>query len=113
MVWLAPRALIDAIAAEAVATSNISLYIVGGVAALATVLAALLAMRGTFRTADVAREKALDDAVDRDRQAVRDERDRLLALCDTRTQERDQAREQLARLRLAVLTKLSRDPDTL
>ncbi len=107
--WLAPHLL----AADAATTSNASLYVVGGIAALATVLAAIFAMRGTFRTADVAREKALDDAVDRDRQALRDERDQLRTRIDVVISERDLAREQLARLRLAVLTKLNRDPDTL
>lgn len=111
--WLGLRALADAAAADAAATSNLPLYIAGGIAAAATVLAAFLAMRGTFKTADVAREAALDAAVDKDRQHLRDDNERLRALVETRTQERDDARERLARLRLAVLTKLNRDPDTL
>ncbi len=114
--WAGLRALLgDTVAADAAAAgdSNLSLYIVGGIAALSTILAALFAMRGTFKTADVAREQALDAAVDKDRQTLRDDNERWRALCEVRTQERDDAREKLARLRLAVLTKLNRDPDTL
>ncbi len=110
--WPPLRALAATVAADAGATSNVSLYVVGGIAALATVLAAVFAMKGTFKTADVAREAALDAAVDKDRQALRDERDQLRTRLDTAVHERDLAREQLARLRLKVL-KLGHDPDTL
>ncbi len=105
--------LAEPFAAEAAANSNLSLYVVGVIAAAATILAAVFAMRGTFKTADVAREAAFDAAVDKDRQHLRDDNERLRTLVETRTAERDLAREQLARLRLAVLTKLNRDPDTL
>ncbi len=101
------------LAADPAAASNLPLYIVAGIAALSTIAAAVFAMKGTFRTADVAREQAFDAQLDKDRTDLRVERDALLARCATLTSERDLAREQLARLRLAVLTKLNRDPDTL
>lgn len=107
--WLAGRS-VAILAAEAPPSSNISLYVVGGIAAVSTVLAAVFAMRGTFKTAETAREAALDAAVDKDRQHLRDDNDRLRALAEARTNERDDAREKLARLRLAVL-KLGHDPD--
>ncbi len=112
MVWPPLRALAGTVAADAASTNNVSLYIVGGIAALATVLAAVFAMKGTFRTAETAREAALDAAVDKDRQALRDERDQIRSRLDAVVHERDQAREQLARLRLALLKK-GLDPDNL
>ncbi len=100
------------LAADPAAASNLSLYVVAGIAALSTVLAAVFAMRGTFRTADVAREQAFDAQVDKDRADLRTERDQLRVQVDTVRAERNAAREELARLRFKLIQK-GLDPDNL
>lgn len=79
---------------------------------LSAIIAALIAMRGTFRTADNQRETAFDQAVDRDRQQLREERDKLRTAFDAALAERDSYRERYVQLRLAVRNH-GLDPDNL
>jgi hypothetical protein len=79
---------------------------------LSAIVAALIAMRGTFRTADTHRESAFDQAVDRDRQTLREERDQLLSRLDGVIADRDSYRERYVELRLAVRAR-GLDPDNL
>ncbi|UWP85864.1 hypothetical protein [Dactylosporangium fulvum] len=72
------------------------------IALLASVVAAFFAMRGTFRTAGVAREVEFDRQVDADRAALRAERDKLRADLEVMTADRDRYREMHAQLRLDV-----------
>ncbi len=109
--WLAPDAAL--LAADAGGSSSpVSLYVVGAIAALSTILAAWLAMRGTLRTADNAREVAFDAQVDADRAALRAQLDRALERCETHIAERDAIREKYVRLRVAFV-KHGLDPDNL
>lgn len=106
--WIARLALV----AAGNAPGNLSLYIVGAIAALASVLAAYLAMRGTFRTADVQREAAFDAAVDKDRRDLRAEVEKLRGALDGIIAERDSYRELYAALRVGVRER-GLDPDNL
>ncbi len=79
---------------------------------LSAIVAALIAMRGTFKTADTHRESAFDQAVDRDRTQLREERDKLRTAFDAIVAERDSYRERYVQLRLAVREN-GLDPDNL
>lgn len=88
-------------------------------ALLATLGAAFLALRGTFRTADTTREVEFDKQVDADRAALRaeiaslkDENARLRVELETKTADRDRYRELHAQLRLDVFAA-GLDPDRL
>lgn len=109
--WLA---LLHLMEAEAVASSwqAWSPIIVAVVALLSAVGAAFLAMKGTFRTSDTQRESAFEAAVDRDRQQLRDERDKLQSTVASLTTELFTCREKYARLRIAAITH-GLDPDNL
>lgn len=77
---------------------------------LSAIIAALIAMRGTFKTADTHRESAFDEAVDRDRQQIREERDKLRTAYDAMVADRDSYRERYVQLRVAVRNH-GLDPD--
>lgn len=97
MVWLL-TGLADAAAAPAWQQ-----YVLpGAIALLATVGAAWIALKGTFRQASTTREVEFDKQVDADRAALRAERDKLRADLEIAVADRDRYREMHAQLRLDV-----------
>jgi hypothetical protein len=111
---LAPAVL----AAEA-ATPNWLTIAVAVIGAVSAVGAALVAMKGTFRSADNTREIEFDKAVDADRAglraevaALKTENAALRADAEIKAADRDRYRELYAALRVAV-RDLGKDPDKL
>lgn len=97
--WLLTGLLADA-AAGAAGWQQYILPAVIGLAA--SVGAAFLALRGTFKTANTTRELEFDKQVDADRAALRAERDKLRADLEVMIADRDRYREMHAQLRLDV-----------
>ncbi len=109
--WPIPLAGLTAEAASSVWISA-GPVVAAVLAFLSAIVAALIAVKGTFRTADTHRESAFDQAVDRDRAQLREERDKLRVAFDAIVAERDSYRERYVQLRLAVRQN-GLDPDNL
>lgn len=84
--------------------------VVGGLALLSAVLVAVIGARGTFRTADTARESNFDKRLDDRMARVESENEQLKQRCEKVTAERDDYRERYVELRIAVINARL-DPD--
>lgn len=86
--------------------------VVGLLALISAVAVAVIGARGTFRTADSARENAFDQRVDALLARAEQERVEADQKCEAATQEMHRYRELYVRLRVAVL-EAGLDPDNL
>lgn len=92
------------------AGGDLTPIVVGLVPLVAAIVVALIGARGTFRTADTARESAFDQRTDNRLARLETENELLKERNEKVTAERDDYRERYVELRIAVIAHRL-DPD--